>query len=60
MDRSEEYRGYRYWLVETKPSGMKIYRIQCPHRHKTPPLERASEADIKAEIDTLIRNAAGG
>jgi len=50
-----DYRGFKYWLVETKSSGDKVWRIQFPDGgHKTPPLVRTSEADVKADIDKLI------
>jgi hypothetical protein len=53
-----EYQGFRYWLVETRTDGVKVWRIQFPGGHKTPPLERTSEADVKADIDAIIAGAA--
>lgn len=52
-----DYRDFKYWLVETKPNGMKVYRIQFPGGHKTPPLERQSDAEVMAEIDAIIKGA---
>jgi len=49
-----EYRGFHYWLVETKTPRIKVWRIQYPDGRKTPPFESASEAYVKLEIDQLI------
>ncbi len=56
-DRSEEYRGYRFWLVETTALRQRWWRIEHPSGFRTPPLPFPSEADVKAEIDKII---AGG
>lgn len=53
-DRSDEYQGFRYWLVQTTTLGQKFWRIEFPGGHKTPPLPLSSEADVKAEIDKII------
>lgn len=50
-----EYRGFKYWLVETLPSGVKRWRIERPDGSKTATLDRAREADVKAQIDLLIK-----
>lgn len=55
----KEYRNFKYWLVETKRDGKKIYRIQFPGGHKTPPFEVSGEPDVKAQIDNIIENLAG-
>jgi hypothetical protein len=52
-----EYKGFKFWLVETKTNGQKIWRIQFPGGHKTPPLFLKSEADVKIEIDKIILTA---
>lgn len=49
-----DYKDFKYWLVETKASGAKIWRIQLPGGHKIPPREYESENAVKAEIDQLI------
>lgn len=54
----EEYRGFKFWLVETTALGQRFWRIQFPGGHKTPPLPFASEAAVKAEIDKIIADQA--
>jgi hypothetical protein len=51
----KDYRGFRYWLVETKQRGLKVFRIQFPDGQKTPVMERLSEAEVRLEIDRLIQ-----
>lgn len=52
----EDYREFKFWLVETKASG-KSWRIQFPGGHKTPPFDAASAADVKQKIDEIIKQA---
>lgn len=52
-----EYNGFKYWLVETKIDGSKVWRIQFPGGHKTPPCVFASEAYVRAAIDDIISSA---
>lgn len=53
-DRSEQYMGFKFWLVETTVLGQKWWRIQFPGGYKTPPLPLVSEAEVKTEIDKII------
>ncbi len=53
-----EYRGFKYWLVETTVLGQKWWRIEFPGGHRTPPLPLHSEAFVMAEIDKIIASAA--
>lgn len=50
------YKEFRYWLTENLSDGKKVYRIEFPGGHRTPPLVADSEASIKADIDYLIKN----
>lgn len=49
-----EYKGYRYWLVETLSSGTKRWRIERPDGTRTASLDRAMESDVQKHIDALI------
>jgi len=53
MDRSDEYKGFRYWLVETKRRCVQVWRIQLPSGENLPPKEFARESDVRGEIDQL-------
>jgi len=53
-----DYKGHKYWLVETLVSGIKRWRIQLPDGTKSASLDRAKEVDVQNHIDQLI--AAGG
>lgn len=59
-DAAEEYRGFSFWLVETKQRGVKAWRIEFPEGHRTPPILKASAAEVKEEIDRIIAEHGGG
>lgn len=50
----EDYRGFKYWLVETSALGQKWWRIEYPGGHKTPPLPLKSEDSVKDAINKII------
>jgi hypothetical protein len=57
MDQKIDYNGFKYWRVDTRAGDVNVWRIEFPGGHKTPPLQRASEADIQNEIDQIIASA---
>lgn len=54
----QDYKGYKYWLVETIASGIKRWRIERPDGTRTASLDRAKESDIQSHIDMLIEEGA--
>lgn len=54
-----DYQGYKYWLVEVRPSGIKRWRIERPDGTRTATLDRAKETDVQKHIDLLIQAEKG-
>ena len=59
MDNRVDYRGFKYWLVETTIKRKQIWRIQLPNGEKTAPTEYAREVAVISTIDALIASAEG-
>ena len=50
----DDYRGFKFWLIETTVFRTKHWRIQYPDGRRTGVLKYRSAADIRAEIDRMI------